>query len=618
MPGYVSGQSKKFNKAKGKWENVKNEQAFDYDNIDAKSWALLISFFRFYPDYFLDMIRADDAPYGLELPQRMMLRIQARYQTTYITGARGITKTFITVASKMHDGEFYPGERTRYYAPAQKQAAQLASQAFETISHCYPLLASLWNKKNDREAMFKLDTDYGSEFSMYAPRGDNFHSVIAEEMAQSGDDGFNFTKFSEDVQKGHRLERMVNKQRDRTRVQLKFNCISNASSRQSPAFHTYRAAALKAMITGDEYDGYCIDIPWEVALLFNLRSIDYYKKERATTTHDAWLREMCALYVGSDDDPMVSDTVLARACTLKYAEFEHCGDPNAIYVVAHDVSYADGRQNAKCADAVVKLTPYRSESKRDKYRKQVVFVDNYPPPATAFLQAEKLKKLWLKYCKDGCQATYLLVDAQAYGTEVIEELMKPATDGTPTLCCVKNMGVKFSDDFSRIEQQGALPVIFPMKSGPAGSANPEGDMITYAQAEFEQGNVELLISNALDGVEAYKRRHNIKDNDADGTLAAPYKQTELLKQQISNLRTKVSGTALREVRKSKYIQRDIWSALKYALRVAQLLEAGLKNAKYKAESTWTAAIESYKVPQVAPRNATGNDTVSRLLALRKR
>ena len=91
MPAYRSGDSRIQIKSTGKWVKPKRERAFDYEKINKKSWALLISFFRYYPDYLLDLLRAKNAEFGLELIQRIMLRVQARYQISYITGARGLT-----------------------------------------------------------------------------------------------------------------------------------------------------------------------------------------------------------------------------------------------------------------------------------------------------------------------------------------------------------------------------------------------------------------------------------------------------------------------------------------------------------------------------------------------
>jgi hypothetical protein len=172
--------------------------------------------------------------------------------------------------------------------------------------------------------------------------------------------------------------------------------------------------------------------------------------------------------------------------------------------------------------------------------------------------------------------------------------------------------------FTEIEQPDALPVIYPMKAGTRGTNDADGEMIKYAQIEFEQGNVELLTSSVLDGIEAYKNHHGIRDNFADGKIAMPYKQTDLLCQQIQNLRTKVSGITLKEERKSKAIQRDLWSALKYALRMAQVLEADLKKDKYKPKSDWDSKIENFNRENTTLKMNQGGNTRANLLTLRRR
>lgn len=613
MPTGYAGEGKVFLKKTGRWVKKEKERAFDYESLSEeqkRSVGLIVSVFRFYPDYFFDMIRSENARFKQQLPQRLMLRIFARYRNVYCTGGRGLTKTSTIIMSKSHEGVFFPGEKIRYVAPAQKQSATLASDAFRTMEENYPLLASWWAKNNDRSDMFRISTPYGSVFTMYAPRGDNCSSVVGEEMAQEGENGFDMDKFENDISPACRIIRMVKGKKDRTHINLKETYISNASSRQNPAFTKYRHNALLDMVAGQKYDGYCIDIPWECALLCNLRDIEYYKKEKKKLTHEAWLREMCVRYTGNDENPLISDETLAKSRRLRVMEEKHSGDINAIYIVSHDVSYVDSAKNAKCADVVLKLTDFTQVSKRDKYRKQAVYADNYPPPKDAYTQAKKLKELWMKYCLDGGNATYLVVDAQAYGTEIVEELMKPSTDGTPTLCCINH-------EFSHLEQKGALPVIYPMKAGVRGSKDPDAEMIQYAQVEFERGNVELLIPNVLDGVEEYRKKHGIKDMTADGKIAMPYRNSDLLAQQIGNLRVKVSGTSFKEERKSKSIQRDIWSALKYALRLAQRLEDERKGEKYKVKSSWSAIIAAGAGSANGTEKRAVNNDRSRLLALRR-
>lgn len=609
MPSGYVGTGKVYSKKQGRWVPKDLSKAFDYESLDLSSGAFIVSFFRWYPDCMADMCRSETAKYKLELPQRIILRSICRFRNTYITGCRGLTKTYCILLGKMIKGILYPGERMRYTAPAQKQAAALATQAFHQIESDYPIIASHWAIRNDAQDMFKITTVYGSEFTMYSPRGDNCSETIAEEIGQEGRDPFDMDKYEQDVLPTCRLERMVNQQPDKFAVQLQHSHISNACSKTNRAYSVHREACLKDMLHGELFEGFVIDFSWITALMSNLRNIAYIKDQRSKLTPAAWKREMCALYTGDAKNPLISDETLAASRVNPIMEEHHCGDPNVIYVVSHDVSYVDDAKNAKCADVVLKLTQYDDLERRDKYRKQAVFVDNYPPPKTSYEQAQKVRRLWEKFTMTGGETTYIVVDAQAYGTEVVEELMKPVESG-PNLCCVDHAA------FVEIEQPGSLPVIYPMKAGTRGSRDADADMISYAQVEFEHGNVELLTPNILDGVEAFKNLHGIKDARFDARISEPYRNCELLCQQIGNLQTEVSGMTLKEKRKSKALQRDIWSALKYALRMAQKLESGEKTIKYGAKSSWSEKIQEVKrLISVSGPTITGSR--ANVLAMRK-
>ena len=102
-------QGYSYSKKQGRFVKKNTEQAFDYDAINKKSAALLVSFFRWYPDYYLDLIRSDSADHKLELLQRVILRLFARYSKTHITGCRGGTKTFLLNTEKQIEGTLYPG-----------------------------------------------------------------------------------------------------------------------------------------------------------------------------------------------------------------------------------------------------------------------------------------------------------------------------------------------------------------------------------------------------------------------------------------------------------------------------------------------------------------------------
>ena len=612
-------QGKRYSKKAGKWVNKETEKAFDYDEVDSTSAALVVSFFRWYPDYFADLCRAPNASYKLEFVQRLMMRAIARFRNAYITGVRGITKTFVTMLTKMIEGTLFPGEVMRYTAPNQKQAVTLATQAFKQIEQDYPVIAQHWRVINDREDKFRIRTDYGSDFTMYAPRGDNCSQTIAEEIGQEGEDGFDMENYERNILPTCRLVRKVNQKVDTVHINIKHLYISNACTRQNKAFSQYRAETLKQMKQGEKYEGIVLDFSWISALVSNIRDKSYFSDLRGKLSPDNWLREVCAIYTGTDDSALVPDEVLSKSKTLLAMEDTHCGNPDVIYIVSHDVAYEDGAKNAKCADAVVKLTRFTDEEKKDKYYKQLVWCDSYSPPKNIYLQATRVKALYLKYCNNAAQTTYLAIDARANGKDVIDELMKPTNDGTPPLCCYEHM------EYVDMEQPLALPVIYPIKAGTVGARDADGDMIRYAQGEFLQGNIELLTSNVLDGVEQYKLKHNIKDNSADVRIAHPYKKCAELCEQIQNLSTSTKGITFKEVRRSIAIQRDIWSAFKYALRVSQILETKLMKQEYRAKSSWSSVSENYEHGQRVGRNAlqmpnnrASTNIRTQLLRLRKR
>ena len=97
-----------------------------------------------------------------------------------------------------------------------------------------------------------------------------------------------------------------------------------------------------------------------------------------------------------------------------------------------------------------------------------------------------------------------------------------------------------------------------------------------------------------EGVENYKKYHRIKDDSMDAMLADPYIKTRELVGQIQNLKKVASGTTQKEERISKHIQRDIWSALKYALRVAQILEREELAQAVRHKSDWDEELAKYK------------------------
>lgn len=581
--------------AKGFRAKVKEIKAEDsansqYDQL-GEGWGYLISLFRVFPDMLLDILRAEDADYELTMIQRIFMRSKARYQYCDITACRGATKSYCSEGEEVVELVVWPGTRCAYFGPSFTQTARIGSEIYNEFSRNYPALAAHCTVMSQTKDSFELATPYGSNFSITAMRGVTCHKSVAEEYAQENPPPFDNETYKRVVLPAVRADYRVNGRLDPAYIPFKQHFITSAGRRQNHSYEE-RERHLAMMQRGDRA-AIVMDVPFDVILLLGMRPVAWAERLKNELTPDEWAREMESRYTGSDQNPVIRDETLTDSRQLLMMEEHHCckdadcreKPEDVIYVVGYDVSYADGAQNAKCAAVVLKLTKQTFFLKRDKYMKHAVWIDDWAP-MDPMGQARRLKSLWYRFCYEGSQ-TYIAIDAWQYGTAVLQALMMDLADGLAPLCVMDHAA------FREFELEGAVPVIYPIKAGGATSTDPDAEMVRYAELQFENRNVQILTSNYQNGMDAYKKFHRIKDDRNDSIIFRPYQKTQELIGQIQNLKKVPSGAGMSEKRISNKIQRDSWSALKYALRLAQKLE--LKNlVKEKKQSAWEAAYKAQR------------------------
>lgn len=571
------------------WFAKQTTQEASYENM-GEGMIFLVAVIRWYPDFLLDLFHDDDAEFDLTLLQRMMMRAKARNQYVDITACRGGTKSFSSVAEESVEMLVWPGQDTLYMGPSLKQTAKIGSQIFRQIEKNYPGLTKQMTVEAESMDRFELSTPYGSKFTIAAIRGNTVHKVVAEEAAQEGNPRFDEEDYRQIALPSVRAQYRVRGRIDRTYVKFKQHSITSAGRRQNHAYET-RCRHFALMERGES--AFVCDIPYDAILLSQMRPVAWAESMKTELTPDEWAREIESRYTGSDENPIVRDSVLTDSRCLMAMEEHHCckdrdnklAPGDVFYIVGYDVSYADGAQNAKCACVVIKCTKQTEWLRRDKYLKQVVWIDDWDP-MNAMEQAKKLKSIWYRFCVEGSMA-YIAIDAWQYGTGVVQALMMDLGDGLAPLCIMDH------DQYTEFELEGALPVIYPIKAGGVGTTDPDSEMVRNAELQFENRNVQMLTANYNEGVEAYKRLHRIKDDRNDYIIYRPYKKTQELVGQIQNLKKVVSGGGIAERRISHHIQRDSWSALKYALRLAQKLERQYL-VKRKRKSAWEAEFKKYE------------------------
>lgn len=564
----------------------KVESESRYKGLINLAGALLIAYWRLYPDRALAFLESGKATFAFAPVQCMVLRAEAREQSVFITGGRGSGKSVTGLASRLILGTLYPGISMPYFGPTLKQTAAIIRDAYATLSINYPAMVSCWQVTMDNADRFAVATSTGSTIDVDAMRGMNANTVFCEEVAQQEKgEPFDHERFRTVVLPGVRIQRLVQKKLDLMFANFQKIYVTSAGRKQN-ASYAYRTDILQDMMDGKR--AFAMDIPGEVVVLNGIRLLDWYLDLKRKLTPEEWLREMGSKWIGTSEHPIVRDSTLSESKQELLMENRHCGDPNVTYIVSYDVSYSEHAKSAKCALVVLKCEE-QSGMKRDRFLKTVVYVKD--EDASEYrVQAQRLKDWWARFSLETGKPTYIAIDSRSYGHSVLECLHKDLQDGLPPLCCVRH-------ECQSLELDGALPVIYPINAtggyvNDSDDRDNENEMLRYAEVEWEQRNVRLLISNVNEGVNAYKVAHRIKDDESDAEIALPYIKCRELAWQISNLKKRIAGTGFKEERVTTSINRDMWSATKYALRIAQRLEMKEYKESIVRSNPWTECIKS--------------------------
>ena len=570
---------KHYDRTKRRWVDNETTRARDLSLLPDE-WGILVSYWRWYPDKFLDLYESPNAMYGLNIIARVNMRAVCRYSDTFIDGGRGTLKSFSHFLANLVMMILYPGVKFQYYGPNMKQTALIISDAWATVRQNYPAFCDYFTVQANTEGKFVLMTKFGSVFSCENFRGLNAGSVTCEEFAQEEvGNKFDHEYYRKVISPAIRVIRKVNKERDPFFPQIQHHYVTNPSRKTNEAY-TVRQTLAKAQ--KEDGTAYCMSWPGVCAVLLGVRDMKWYRTQKRDLTPEEWTREMECVWTGSTENPIIRDSALHEASDLAVMEDRGCGDPEVIYVIGYDVSYADGAKNAQCATAVVKCEKQKGAFRTDRFRKSLVYVFDNPPPKDATMQALQLKETFRRYAQDGSRC-YIAIDSWQYGKGVLEDLHKDLGDGLPPLCTVNH-------EFPALERDGALPVIYAVKAtsqgGVTGQHDPDAEMVRYMELEFEHGNMRLLTQNVYDGVACYKKAHGIKDDDMNGQIAIPYIKTREMCEQIANLVKKPMGVTIKEQRVTSHIQRDMWSAFKYACRWVSKLEYQELMTQFGRTSEW--------------------------------
>ena len=134
----------------------------------------VISFYREYPDLFVDFIKGPDSTFKFFFYQRIFLRIVMRHRKVYATFPRAYSKSFLSMMALMLRCIFYPGSELFITTGGKEQAASITVAKIDEICRLIPALSNEINWERGASKKSKDNVEYifkcGSKINILAAK----------------------------------------------------------------------------------------------------------------------------------------------------------------------------------------------------------------------------------------------------------------------------------------------------------------------------------------------------------------------------------------------------------------------------------------------------------------
>ena len=263
--------------------NVNINQIKSFESVKEK-WRELCSYWRFYPDKFLDFISPPDAKISLYFYQRIYLRIMMRYRKVFLTATRGTSKSYLQNLAFILKCIMYPKIKQFTCAVGKEQAAKIAADCINDIFDHYPLLKNEVKTFVENKDYTKLIFYNGSKYDVVqmrdSTRGGRRHSGCIEEISDKKFDGNILNAVVIPLMANTRLA--MNGKTDPNEIHKGEAYITTAGNQQQFAFQKMREV-YKDMLEGKS--AFCLGNSYELPCIFGQLDIDFIEELRESPTY---------------------------------------------------------------------------------------------------------------------------------------------------------------------------------------------------------------------------------------------------------------------------------------------------------------------------------------------
>lgn len=520
--------------------NSKSKEDFINRNLDKlktiRFWAL------WYPDLFLDMLKPETGGINLCYDQRLSMRADARFPANYFTASRGSSKTFNNVAIAMINCIVYPSTDIAISAQTVERAAAILKEKYNELVRFFPKLENEVKKttftRNAAEIIFKNESRLNVLPNSQSAKGSRRRRLRIEESALLKKE-----EFEDALSPVVEVPRStVGKLAIASPLELngQINFYTSAGWRGSDEFdRVVKMRQNMSDLGGDFVLGSSWMIPSWYGRGSSKAKIIEIKKSVSPTSFNMNYDQ---IWTGCASGALVSINRLLKCRTLTEPVFEPNKDDECYIGV--DVARSQNAANNQSSIAVARVK--RNDKSGRVQNIEIINLFNVANTLNFTNQAVVVKNLQRQY-----NAKAVVLDANGLGIGLVDELLKNTHDPKTGdfLQCFGSINTSNQSE----DPQNEIQCLYEMKAQTA-QTKIVGDFINAV----DSGMLRLLEQKQYD-VFAAERDEQYQQK------FMPYIQTDLLIEEVANLKLDVNGKNLSVKKEVSRIDKDRFSALAYVI-----------------------------------------------------
>lgn len=537
------------------------------ENIDFFSnWYIAISYFKWFPDLFLDMMKPKTGGITLHTDQRVFMRAVVRFVSNYGVFPRSYAKTFLEIACSFICCIFFPNLALVFTAQTKENAAAMLYDKYLDLITKYPFF------ENEIEGVNKTQQECIVRF-----KSGSYIYTLANAQSSKGRRGARETVEEAGQLKAELFDDVLKPIVDSARpLSGDVNIVDPMELNHQINFFTtswYRASyeyqrnliMLKSManLEGQFVFGGDWRLPCWYGRGLDKKGVFDTKKKVTKVSFDM---NYNSKWVGATDGALVDANALINSQVIKEAEFE--SDGVSEYYVGVDVARSDNDANCQTSISVGKVKR-KKNNRIDKI--ELIYLKTVSGTLNFSKQAIEVKKV-----RQNFNSSIVIVDSNGVGKGLTDELLKEQEDidengNVVVWKCFDTVNTDKTPD----NPNDCIPCVYDLMVQSVNS-----DIISNFMNVVNNGILKLLAPLTLSTVNEKTLKYTKEQ------YKLPYIHTKLMIDEIVNLKYQTTGEKkkLTIVPINKKIPKDRYSSTAYMSWYIMTFEDNAKNEAEDDES----------------------------------